>query len=183
MQTAPIHTASCAPAPPTCTESLACHAGGAREVLVGAVGAAANERGLEVGGPAVLAAGVRKLGQGRGQVGREGAVDVGLQLAQVDLNELVVLAALVRHQVLPEEATRTDHAAVSMVFFFWLAQVQVFLLAQVHELLALTTPISQAPIPWLDLPLSRHQIPKLDLLFSGTRLPGKTFQWQSCGWR
>jgi hypothetical protein len=36
------------------------------------------------------------LGQRGGQIWCEGAVNVGLQLAEVDFNELVVLAALVR---------------------------------------------------------------------------------------
>lgn len=37
--------------------------------------------------------GLGELGQGVGQIGGEGAVDVGLELAEVDLNNLVILAA------------------------------------------------------------------------------------------
>ena len=43
------------------------------------------------------------LCEGVGKVGREGAVDLGLQLGQVDLDHAVVLAALIWSQVLPAQ--------------------------------------------------------------------------------
>ncbi|KAH6609638.1 hypothetical protein Trco_002984 [Trichoderma cornu-damae] len=70
----------------------ALHAG---HVLVGAVGAAADEAGRQLLGPPLVPDGVLELGQGGGQVGGEGPVDVGLQLGEVDGDELVVLGALV----------------------------------------------------------------------------------------
>jgi hypothetical protein len=61
----------------------------ARHVLVARVGARANEARADLAGPAVgvgrrLHGGARRVRQ----VGREGAVDARLQLAQVDLNHL-----------------------------------------------------------------------------------------------
>ena len=76
-------------------ERLLGDAGGARHVLVGAVCAAADEADLDLGGPAVLGGrGAQLLDRVR-QIGRERTVDVRLELAQVDLDHLVVVGARV----------------------------------------------------------------------------------------
>ena len=49
-----------------------------------------------------LCAGLSHLGQRVCKIWGEWPVDVGLQLAQVELNQLVILSTLVRPQVLPE---------------------------------------------------------------------------------
>ena len=54
------------------------------------------------------------LGQGGGQVRGEGAVDVRFQLAQVELDQLVILGALVRDQVLPADVHVCMRAWLSM---------------------------------------------------------------------
>ena len=65
------------------------HDGGhASHVLVGGVCAGADEAVLDLQGPPVGLGGLAKGPDGRGQVGSEGAVDVGLQGAQVDVNHL-----------------------------------------------------------------------------------------------
>jgi hypothetical protein len=66
---------------------------------------------LELAGPAVGADGVSKLAQRVRQVGREGPVDVRLQLVEVDLNQLVVLRARVSLQVLPAATAAAAAAA------------------------------------------------------------------------
>ena len=71
------------------------HALDAGHVLVGAVGAAANEAGRQLLGPVLGLDGLLELGQGGGKVRGERAVDVGLKLGEVDLDQLVVLSALV----------------------------------------------------------------------------------------
>jgi len=83
-------------------DSLADERGRARHVLVAAVGAAADEAHLELGGPVVLLGSLSELGQGGGEIGREGAVDVGLELRQVDLDNLIVLGTGISLQVLLE---------------------------------------------------------------------------------
>lgn len=77
--------------PPT---HLARNAGGTAHVLVRRVGARTDQADAELHGPAVLLGSRTKLLERVGQVGREGAVDVGLELVKVNLNELVVLATL-----------------------------------------------------------------------------------------
>ena len=62
----------------------------ARHVLVGAVGAGADEAGGEGFGPVVGADAGRELGDGHGEVGGEGAVDVGFEVREVDGYEVVV---------------------------------------------------------------------------------------------
>ena len=57
-------------------------------------------------GPALAARVVRKLGQRVCEVWGEGAVDLGLQVAHVDLNHLVVLSARVSTQVLAAQGGR-----------------------------------------------------------------------------
>ncbi len=59
-------------------------------------------------GPALAASVLRQLGQRVGEVGGEGAVDLRLQLAQVDLDDLVVLRALVRPQVLAAQVRQGE---------------------------------------------------------------------------
>ena len=77
------------------------HAGRPHHVFVRAVGAGADEPRLELARPAVLPHVLCELRQGVREVRREGAVDVRLQLAEVDLDQLVVFAALIGDEVLP----------------------------------------------------------------------------------
>jgi len=77
----------------------------ARHVLVRRVGARADETDLDLVGPAVLLGLLGELGDGGGKVGGEGAVDVGLELGEVDLDDLVVLGALVGLEVVREAAS------------------------------------------------------------------------------
>ena len=66
-------------------QSLAGDAGAATHVFVARVGAAANQRHLDVQWPVVLLGGGSQLRDDIGQIGGEGSVDVGLQFVQVDL--------------------------------------------------------------------------------------------------
>jgi len=76
-------------------ESVLGNGSRAAHVLVGGVGARADKTDLEVLGPAVGLDGILELADGGGKIGSEGTVDVGLELGEVDLDELVVLGALV----------------------------------------------------------------------------------------
>jgi hypothetical protein len=76
-------------------ESVLGNGGGTAHVLVRGVGARADQTDLELLGPAVGLDGVLELADGGGKIGGEGTVDVGLELRKVDLDELVVLGALV----------------------------------------------------------------------------------------
>lgn len=76
-------------------ESVLGNRGGAAHVLVRGVGARADKTDLEVLGPAVGLDGILELADGGGKIGSEGTVDVGLELGEVDLDELVVLSTLV----------------------------------------------------------------------------------------
>jgi hypothetical protein len=76
--------------------------GSARHVLVRRVGARADQTDRELLGPVVLLDGLGKLGERGGQVGSVRAVDVRLELREVDLDDLVVLGVLVRAEVLLE---------------------------------------------------------------------------------
>jgi len=67
----------------------------ARHVLVGGVGARSDKANLELLGPVVRLDSVLELADGGGQIGSEGSVDVGLKFGKVDLDQLVVLGALV----------------------------------------------------------------------------------------
>jgi hypothetical protein len=75
---------------------LSRHVGGALQVLVRGVGAAADQCGGEGRRIAVLARVARHAGDGPGQVGRMGAHDVRLQAREVDLHHLVEEALRVR---------------------------------------------------------------------------------------
>ncbi len=59
-------------------------------------------------GPLIFLDGLGELGQRGGQIGREGPVDVGLELVEVDLDHLVVVAALVGAQVAADFLGRRD---------------------------------------------------------------------------
>lgn len=76
-------------------ESVLGDGGGTAHVLVGGVGARADKTDLEVLRPAVGLDGLFELADWGGKIGSEGTVDVGLELGEVDLDELVVLGALV----------------------------------------------------------------------------------------
>lgn len=68
-------------------------AGAPAHVFVRAVGARSDEADLDVHRPLVLLGRVSQPVDGVGKVGGEGAVDVGLKLVEVDLDDLVVFAA------------------------------------------------------------------------------------------
>lgn len=90
-------------------ESIASDRGGARHVLVRRVGARTDETNLEVLGPVVVLDGLAELGDGGGQIGGEGTVDVRLELGQVDLDELVVLGTLVLTEVSSVRASKVTN--------------------------------------------------------------------------
>jgi hypothetical protein len=82
--------------------SLLSDRGGARHVLVGRVGAGTDETDGELVGPVVGLRGLGELGEGSGEVGGVGTVDVGLKLGEVDLDDLVVLGVRVGGEVVLE---------------------------------------------------------------------------------
>jgi hypothetical protein len=82
---------------------------GARHVLVGGVGARSDQTDLELSRPALLLDGLLPLGKGSGQVRGEGSVDVRLELAQVDLDHLVVLGTLVGLELLGVSASKVTN--------------------------------------------------------------------------
>lgn len=106
----------------TVVERLLDDVGRAGHVLVGGVGARADETDTDIVGPAVLLGLLSELGDGGSEIGGEGAVDVGLQLGEVlrvtscqkwvngrnaassthNLDDLVVLGALVSPEVVLE---------------------------------------------------------------------------------
>src|SRR5690242_606651 len=69
--------------------------GSAGHVLIGGVGARTDQTNLKLLRPVVGLDSLGKLGDGGGQIGGEGTVDVRLELVEVDLDELVVLGTLV----------------------------------------------------------------------------------------
>lgn len=80
----------------------------AGHILVGGVGARTDQTDLELFGPLVGLDSVLEVGDGGGKIGSEGTVDVGLELIEVDLNELVVLGIGIgaeRLSVLAREVT------------------------------------------------------------------------------
>ena len=74
--------------------------GGTGHILVGGVGARADQTDLQLGWPVVLLDSILELGDGSSQVGSEGSVDMGLEFAQVDLDELIVFRALILTETL-----------------------------------------------------------------------------------
>lgn len=68
--------------------------------FVGAVCAGSNQADLEVFRPVVGLDSLAELGDGGGQIGGEGTVDVRLELGKVDFDKLVVLGALILTQFL-----------------------------------------------------------------------------------
>ena len=64
-------------------------------VLVGAVSAATNETSRKLLGPLLLLNSLLELGKRDRKIGSEGTVDMGLEFGKVDLDQLVVLGALV----------------------------------------------------------------------------------------
>lgn len=81
-------------------KSVASDRGGARHILVRRVGARTDQTNLELLGPAVGLDGLAELGDRGGKIRGEWAVDVGLKLRQVDLDQLVVLSTLILPQLL-----------------------------------------------------------------------------------
>lgn len=81
-------------------ESIAGDRGRARHILVGRVGARTDKTNLKLLGPVVGLDSLAELGDGGGQIWGEWAVDVGLELRQVDLNQLIVLSTLILPQLL-----------------------------------------------------------------------------------
>ena len=80
----------------TVVEGITSDRGGTGHILVRGVGARANQTDLELLGPAVLLDSLAELGDRSSQIRSEGTVDVGLELGEIDLDELVVLDVLVR---------------------------------------------------------------------------------------
>jgi hypothetical protein len=76
-------------------ESVLGNGSGTAHVLVRGVGARADQTDLELLGPTIGLDGILELADGGGKIGGEGTVDVRLELRKVDLDELVVLGALV----------------------------------------------------------------------------------------
>ena len=76
-------------------EGITGDGGATRHILVRGVGARADQTSLELNGPVVVLDGLGELGEGSGKIGGEGAVDVGLELGEVDLDDLVVLGTLI----------------------------------------------------------------------------------------
>ena len=76
-------------------EGLLDDGGDPAHVFVGRVCAGSDEAVLYLQRPAVLLGGLAQGADGRGQIGGEWAVHVGLKLGQVDLDQLIVLAARV----------------------------------------------------------------------------------------
>ena len=70
--------------------------GGTAHILVGGVGAGADQTVLDLSGPVVLGGGLADLGGEVVEIGGEWAVDTRLELVQVDVNVLIVLGAGVR---------------------------------------------------------------------------------------
>lgn len=71
-----------------------------RHVLVGRVGARADQADLDLLRPLVGVNSLLELGDGGGKIRGEGAVDMGLKLIQVELDELIVLGTLILTQIL-----------------------------------------------------------------------------------
>lgn len=76
-------------------ESVLGNGGGTAHVLVRGVGAGADQTDLEFLGPAIGLDSLLELADGSGKIGGERTVDVGLELGEVNLDELVVLGALI----------------------------------------------------------------------------------------
>ena len=74
--------------------------GSAGHVLVGRVGARTDQTDLELLRPVVGLDSLSELADRGGQIRSEGTVDVGLELVEVDLDELVVLGTLVLTKLL-----------------------------------------------------------------------------------
>lgn len=84
----------------TVVQGIASDGGRAGHILIRGVGARADETDLELSGPAVLLNSLLELRERGGKIRGERTVDVGLKLAEVDLNELVVLSTLILLEVL-----------------------------------------------------------------------------------
>lgn len=69
--------------------------GSAGHILIGGVGARADQTDLDLLRPAVGLGNLLELADGSSQIGGEGTVDVGLEGVEINLNELVVLGTLV----------------------------------------------------------------------------------------
>lgn len=97
----------------TVVESILRNRRSTAHVLVGRVRARTNQTDLELIRPAVGLDRILELADRGGEIGREGTVDVRLELAEVDLVELVVLGALVLAETVGVLAGKvTDGAAL-----------------------------------------------------------------------
>lgn len=84
----------------TVVESVTGNGSGTRHILVRGVGARSDKTDLHLLGPAVGLDSLLELADGGGKIGSEGTVDVRLKLGEVNLNELVILSALVLLELL-----------------------------------------------------------------------------------
>jgi hypothetical protein len=79
----------------TVVKSVTGDGSSAGHILVGGVGARADQTDLELLGPLVGLDSLLELRDRSGKIGGEGTVDVGLELIEVDLDELIVLSTLI----------------------------------------------------------------------------------------
>jgi len=81
-------------------EGIASDGGGAGHILIGGVGARTNQTNLKLLRPAVGLDSLTELGDRSGKIWGKWAVDVWLELRQVDLDQLIVLGTLILSQLL-----------------------------------------------------------------------------------
>lgn len=81
-------------------EGITGDGGGAGHILVRGVGARADKTDLDLIGPVVGLGSLGELGDGGSKIGSEGTVDMGLELREVDLDELVVLGTVILAELL-----------------------------------------------------------------------------------
>jgi len=86
----------------TVVQSLLGNGSRAGHILVGGVGAGADQTDLELGGPVVGNDSLLELAEGSGKIGGEGTVDVGLQGVEVNLDDLIVVGTGISLQVVLE---------------------------------------------------------------------------------
>ena len=84
----------------TVVKSVLSNGGGTGHVLIRGVGAGSNQTDLEVLGPLVNINSLLELGDRGSKVRSERTVDVGLELRQVDFDQLVILGTLILAELL-----------------------------------------------------------------------------------
>lgn len=87
-------------------EGITSDGGGAGHILIGGVGARTNQTNLKLLGPAVGFDSLAELGDRSSKIWGKWAVDVWLELRQVDLDQLIVLGALILSQLLGVDTSK-----------------------------------------------------------------------------